>query len=135
MPYLAATVALVGLLAVVNLLLTIGVVRRLREQTTELADLRSRAPMRDAATTLPVGAVVAPFEAVTIDRRAVTLASFGERPLVGFFSPGCKPCAERLPGFVRHAAERPGGRDGVLAVVAFILALIPLIGTRPRIGL
>ncbi|MFC7549034.1 TlpA disulfide reductase family protein [Plantactinospora sp. GCM10030261] len=118
MPYLAATVALVGLIAVVNLLLTIGVVRRLREQTTELADLRSRPPMGDAATTLPAGANVAPFEASAVDGRTVTLASLGERPLIGFLSPSCKPCAERLPGFVRHAAERPGGRDSVLAVIA-----------------
>lgn len=118
MPYLAVAVALVGLLAAVNLLLTVGVVRRLREQTAELAELRARAPMGGGETSLPVGATVAPFEAATVDARAVSLASFGVRPLVGFFSPSCKPCRERLPGFVTHAAGRPGGRDTVLAVVA-----------------
>src|SRR5689334_22097471 len=35
MPFLVAAVVLFGLIATVNLLLTIGVVRRLREQTTE----------------------------------------------------------------------------------------------------
>ncbi|GIJ57176.1 TlpA family protein disulfide reductase [Virgisporangium aurantiacum] len=120
MPYLVVSVALFGLLTAVNLLLTIGVVRRLREQTTELADLRSRAPLdpMGGGTSLPVGATVAPFEAATVDGRTVALASFGERPLIGFFSPSCTPCGERLPGFVRHAAGRPGGRDTVLAVVA-----------------
>jgi peroxiredoxin len=118
MPYLTAAVALFGPLAAVNLLLTIGVVRRLREQTTELAELRDRAPTGCAETSLPVGATVAPFEAATADAHTVSLASFGERPLVGFFSPSCKPCRERLPGFVQHAGSRPGGRDAVLAVVA-----------------
>jgi hypothetical protein len=118
MPYLAAAVALFGLLAAVNLLLTIGVVRRLREQTTELAELRARAPMGGDETSLPVGATVAPFEVATVDAHTVSLASLGERPLVGFFSPSCKPCNERLPGFVQHAGSRPGGRDNVLAVVA-----------------
>jgi peroxiredoxin len=118
MPYLAPAVAVFGLLAAVNLLLTIGVVRRLREQTAELAELRGRAPTGGAEISLPIGATVGPFEAATVDGRTVTLASFGDRPLVGFFSPSCKPCKERLPGFVQHAAGRPGGRDAVLAVVA-----------------
>jgi hypothetical protein len=118
MPYVVAAVVLFGLIATVNLLLTIGVVRRLREQTTELAELRDRAPMGGAETSLPVGATVAPFEAATVDGRTVTLASFGERPLVGFFSPSCQPCKERLPGFVKHAGRRLGGPDTVLAVVA-----------------
>ncbi len=118
MPYLTAAVALIGLLAAVNLLLTIGVVRRLREQTTELAELRSRAPMGGTEISLPVGATVGSFEAATVDGHTVTLASLGERALVGFFSASCKPCKERLPGFVQHAAGRPDGRGTVLAVVA-----------------
>ncbi|BCL16545.1 TlpA disulfide reductase family protein [Micromonospora sagamiensis] len=122
MAYLAAAAVLVGLLATVNLLFTIGVVRRLREHTTELAELRSRGGagggVAGAAVALPVDARIGEFTATSVDERPVDLVGLGERPLVGFFSPQCQPCKERLPGFVEYAASRAGGADNVLAVVA-----------------
>ncbi|WP_416900705.1 TlpA disulfide reductase family protein [Micromonospora echinospora] len=122
MAYLAAAAVLVGLIATVNLLLTIGVVRRLREHTTELAELRSRSGTGGGVSgmpvALPIDARVGEFTATTVDERSVRLAELGERPLVGFFSPGCQPCKDRLPGFLKYAATRAGGRENVLAVVA-----------------
>ncbi|MFI6600570.1 TlpA family protein disulfide reductase [Nonomuraea sp. NPDC050536] len=120
MSYLAAAIALIGLLAALNLLFTVGVVRRLRDQSAELAALRESGqakprPVDDVA--LPVGAPAGAFAATTIDGEPVTLGTFGERPLVGFFSPRCTPCKEQLPTFVKYAAARPGGRDTVLAVI------------------
>ncbi len=117
MTYLAAALVLVGLLAAVNLLFTVGVIRRLREQTRELADLRGgRIAGGDVAIT--VGSPVAAFSAVGVDGRPVTLAGLGDRPLVGFFSMSCSACHERLPAFLAFAAARRGGRDRLLAVVA-----------------
>lgn len=115
MVYIVAATVLFGLLAAVNLLLTVGVVRRLREHTAELAALRRGPSGNDVA--LPVDAEVAGFTATAIDGRPVTLDALGSHPLVGFFSPHCAPCEESLPAFIEHAAGRPGGRNGVLAVV------------------
>ncbi|MEE6262238.1 TlpA family protein disulfide reductase [Plantactinospora sonchi] len=118
MTYLTAAVVLVGLLAAANLLFTFGVVRRLREQTAEMARLRGRGPAPEDGTdiALPVGAAVAPFAATDVDGRAVDLTTLGARPFVAFLSPNCGPCKERLPGFLEFAAARPGGRGEILAV-------------------
>ena len=119
MAYLAAATVLVGLLAAVNLLLTVGVVRRLREHTAELADLRSQgSPGVGAGVAHPAGARVGDFTATSVDHRPVASDTLGDRPLVGFFSPNCGPCKERLPGFIAYASSRTGGPGAVLAVVA-----------------
>jgi thiol-disulfide isomerase/thioredoxin len=112
MAYLAAAVTLVGIIAAVDLLLTVGVVRRLREHSAELAGLRGPGA-GDAG--LPVGTPVGDFTATDLTGRPVGVGS--GRTLVGFFSPGCGPCKERMPDFVAHAAGRPGGPGAVLAVV------------------
>lgn len=117
MAYLAAAAVLVGLLAAVNLLLTIGVVRRLREHTAELGELRKRGAAGGGEVALKVGAPVGEFAATSVEGRTVTRDTLGDRPLVGFLSPQCRPCKERLPAFVDFAATRPGGRDRLLAVV------------------
>ena len=81
-------VAVLSLLCLGNLLLTLGLARRINEQ-------------EPPAVLLPPGSVV-----------DVAL----EPPtLVGFFSPGCGPCQERLPDFVARARRAPAGRT--LAVV------------------
>jgi hypothetical protein len=117
MAYLAAAAVLVGLLAAVNLLLTVGVVRRLREHTTELAGLRNRGTGGGYEVALTVGEPVGDFAATSVDGHPIDLGTLGDRPLVGFLSPHCVPCQERLPGFIEFAAARPGGRDGLLAVL------------------
>ncbi|MDG6107216.1 redoxin domain-containing protein [Dactylosporangium aurantiacum] len=120
MAYVSAALVLVGLVAAVNLLLTFGIVRRLREQTAELAALRAGggAPvMPDNDVAYPAGTPLDQFITTDVDGVAVSSTTLGSRPLVGFFSPHCLPCKEQLPAFVEHARTRPGGRDGVLAVV------------------
>lgn len=120
MAYLVAANVLIGLLAALNLLFTVGVVRRLREHTTELASLRAGVTARPVPAddvAFPVGMPAGEFAAATLDGEPVTLAGLGDRPLVGFFSPHCQPCKEQLPAFVKYAAARPGGRDAVLAVI------------------
>jgi protein-disulfide isomerase len=114
MVYLAFAVALVGALCVLDLLLTVGVIRRLREVTEQLA----AAP--GLATMLPrpaPGFAVADFSTVTEDGEPLTRADLPPRTLVGFFSPTCAPCKELLPDFLDHAAQSPGGRALTLAVV------------------
>lgn len=114
MSVLIAVVALFCVLGVVNLLLCVGIIRRLREHTELLGKqsggVAAGPPMR------AVGEIVGPFEADTVDGIAVGSALLAGTTMVGVFTPGCGPCKERLPQFVEHAATRE--RDRVLAVVA-----------------
>src|SRR5262245_15248187 len=63
----------------------------------------------------PVGAVVDSFAATAWDGTPVALELLSAPTVVGFFSPGCSPCHERLPDFVARARRAPSGRT--LAVV------------------
>lgn len=116
MPYLIAAVVFVGALCTVDLLLTFGVIRRLREHT-ELLSTRAGEP-GEGPGTVAVGEVPGPFTAVDTDGAEVDHRTGGAGRLVGFFSPGCEPCRTKLPDFVAYAAEFPGGRAQVLAVVS-----------------
>lgn len=99
MPYLVSVVVLVGAIGLLNLLLTYGVIRRLREHTALLAgppaDLGPAAP--------PIGRTVGPFRATTTTGRTLSTVDLTEGTVVGFFKTGCQPCAERLPQFVDYA--------------------------------
>jgi cytochrome oxidase Cu insertion factor (SCO1/SenC/PrrC family) len=112
--YLTAAVMLVGFIGLLNLLLTFGVIRRLREHDTALA---SRPSMPGPDIMVPAGTEVSDFETQTVDGTPVSNADFTGHTVVGFFSTTCEPCRDRLPEFVTHAATVPGGRDRVLAVV------------------
>ncbi|HEX6356431.1 TlpA disulfide reductase family protein [Actinophytocola sp.] len=110
MPYLAAGTVLVGLLGLVNLVLTFGVIRRLRDVGFSASAL-ARKPM------LSAGEPVGEFEIVTTDGTPISRDSLGGDTVVGFFSTGCAPCEQLLPAFLQYAAAMPGGRERVLAVV------------------
>jgi thiol-disulfide isomerase/thioredoxin len=110
--YLIASVVFVGILCGVNLLLTFGVVRRLREHAELLAG--TPRPV-DNDSPVPVGSVVGEFSVTTADGEVVTRDSLDGGTVVGFFSPGCGPCEELLPRFVEYAASEA---VRVVAVVA-----------------
>lgn len=106
MAYLTAAVVLVGALCLLDLVLTFGVIRRLRatsatvtrdEDGNELAP-RAGDPVAGFASTTTGGQPVS--------RDSVTGA------LVAFLSPNCKPCKASLPEVLRLAAAGP-----VVAVV------------------
>jgi thiol-disulfide isomerase/thioredoxin len=125
MPVLAATVLVVGLVSVFNLLLTFGVIRRLREHSALLGSGTgvpefSGLPgaVRGSGPGPAVGTTIEPFTARTLDDAKLTRDSLVDGTLVGFFNHGCEPCAELLPEFVAYAADRAGGRQRVLAVVS-----------------
>jgi thiol-disulfide isomerase/thioredoxin len=116
MALLAAAVVVVGIIGLLNLLFTFGVVRRLREHTEALNGLE-----RPSATVmLEPGKTVVDFTAVTVTGEPTSLDSLnraGSPALVGFFSPNCPPCETKLPAFVEYARQYPGGQSRVLAVV------------------
>ncbi|MFG3556707.1 TlpA disulfide reductase family protein [Micromonospora sp. NPDC047557] len=114
MPFLIAAVVLVGLLCVLDLVLTLGVLRRLREHSDLLTD-----PGR--ATTDPaqsrVGETVGDFRTTTVHGEPVSGDTLPDGTVVAFFTPGCEPCERELPRFATHARSVPAGRDAVLAVI------------------
>ncbi|MFI6453314.1 hypothetical protein ACIBF6_17340 [Streptosporangium amethystogenes] len=89
MTFLIAAVVLVGVLCAVDLLLTFGVLRRLREHTAELARLAGETRF-------------APYDpGVLVGRTLPWTATDGvDRPrLVAFFDAGCDACHEHAPQF------------------------------------
>ncbi|WP_331767261.1 hypothetical protein [Embleya sp. NBC_00896] len=111
MPFLIAAVVLVAALCLLNLLLTFGVIRKLRAQ----ADNHPAADVGDLV--LAAGSTVPEFSAVTTAGDTVSRQSLGET-LFGFFSPSCGACKERLPVFVE--AARAAGRTGHQSVLAVL---------------
>ena len=108
------TIALVLLAVVValNITLTVGIVRRLREHSAQLKDLRNP----DAVMAAP-DTVTGEFSAETVEGERLSESDWQGLTLVGFLSPTCTACHERLPGFLEQARRMPGGRRQVLAVV------------------
>lgn len=112
MPYLIAGLVMVAMLCLVDLVLSLGVVRRLREHTERLNHLLADAGQRPSLT---VGGVVADFSTTTVDGAGLCRDDLTGRSIIGFFSPGCQPCADQLPAFERRGGEP--GWDRVIAVV------------------
>lgn len=102
----------VGLLCLADLLLTFGVLRRLREHAEQLAGFRQDTVVTDLAA----GEVLAPFTALGTTGEQLT-GPIGLR-LVAFFSAGCSACPEQAPVFVDYLGENHIARDEVLVVIA-----------------
>ncbi|MEV7519882.1 redoxin family protein [Streptomyces sp. NPDC091371] len=117
MSYIYVLVALVGALALLNLVFTFGVVRRLREHT-EMLTKGNRVQGSGPKVMLGEGEKVGEFSAVTVDGAEVSQGDLAEgTTLVGAFAYGCSSCDERLPAFLELARSFPGGKDRVFAVV------------------
>ncbi|GLI02893.1 peroxiredoxin family protein [Phytohabitans aurantiacus] len=115
MPTIVAAIAVLTALVLLNLLLTFGVIRRLREHSEQLA---ANAPTR----TIPVGATVPEFSATSERGDAVSTATLrgdgrgGTGALVAFMAPDCPACAEQLPAVRERLATAVGGPTAVLVV-------------------
>jgi thiol-disulfide isomerase/thioredoxin len=112
-PALIAAVVLVGMVGLLDLILTVGVIRRLREHTALLSDPRGRG----GPALVEVGQEIGEFRTDTVNGQPIDRNRLSGETLVGFFTPECKPCKERLPSFVELARAMPGGPDRVLAAV------------------
>ena len=111
MPILIAAVTLVGCLCLLDLLLTFGVIRRLREHTALLSGGGPGAP---EPVGLLAGEPPAAFTALTTDGEPVRGPS-GLR-IVAFFSSRCSACPEKVPPFADYLNAHGIGPDSVLAV-------------------
>src|SRR5690606_15281359 len=100
MPVVVSLVIVVGAICLLDLVLTVGVIRRLREHSTLISELgggRMPVPM------LQDGETADAFEAVATTGEVVSRDGLSGNTLVGVFSPDCSACKERLPGFIRLA--------------------------------
>jgi len=112
MAILAAAVIIVGVLCLADLLLTFGVIRRLRNHSELLAGYQAA---ESAIVGLRAGGIPEPFSAVTTDGVVVNVSS-GIR-LAAFFSSSCSACPERVPAFLEYARENRLDKAAVLAVM------------------
>lgn len=116
MPIVVAVLVVLSTVTLLNLLLTFGVIRKLREHTRELGAVRP-------PVTLPVGAQVPDFAASTADGDVVSVASLRTAGgLVVFLAPDCSGCQEQLPSVRSALAE---ALDTPTAVVVVLTRLRP----------
>ncbi|MEU0934635.1 hypothetical protein [Embleya sp. NPDC005971] len=108
MPILVAAVVLIALVSAFNLVLLLGVLRRLRAPQPQTATA-SGPPIE-----LGPGKRPGVFTATTTTGEQVGDLDVGG--LVGFFSAGCEPCHVQAPRFAERA--RSLGRERTLAVIA-----------------
>jgi thiol-disulfide isomerase/thioredoxin len=113
MSIFVAAIIVVGALCLFDLLLTFGVIRRLRAQSDQLTSLLGDQTIADL--TVPVGHTADDFAGTTITGASVTREWLRNTTLVGFFSADCSSCQSQLPLFVRYAVDFAGP---VLAVTA-----------------
>ncbi|GAA4634197.1 TlpA family protein [Actinoallomurus vinaceus] len=110
MPYVVAALIILAVVCLLNLLLTYGIIRRLRSQSGGHHD-----PAEDLM--LPVDAVVPEFTARTTTGGTVSRSTVSGG-VIAFFSPGCGACEVQLPRFVDLARTLAGDEDRpVLAVL------------------
>jgi len=107
MPYLTAAVVLFGLLSLINLALTLGLLRRLRDHGGRTV------PPAGPPVVLTAGSRPGSFSTATTDDEPVSDSTISG--LVGFFSAHCQPCHALVPRFCEEAREL--GRHNVLAVI------------------
>ncbi|MDI1461425.1 redoxin domain-containing protein [Catellatospora sp. KI3] len=112
MAYVVAAVVVFGLIALLNLLLTFGVIRRLREHTATLELLESGTELEIRAKP---GEPVLDFTAVATTGETVSRVDLMPDTVVAMLSATCPPCHDVADKFVPYAAQLP--RERVLAVV------------------
>lgn len=105
MQFVIAALVMLGLLCLFNLLLTFGILRRMRAEAgtngaTSPFGLRS-------------GSAIGEFAVTTINGEPITDKTV--TGTVAFFSVGCAACHDLLPDFLAYAREQ--GRENVVAVV------------------
>jgi len=112
MAIVVVAVIIVGVLCLTDLVVSFGIIRRLREHTALLTE-QAHADL--PVTGLAVGETPAPFAVTTVDEQLKS-GPAGLR-LVAFFSSSCSICPKRVPAFADYVQANRIRRDDVLAVV------------------
>ncbi|MER7788550.1 TlpA disulfide reductase family protein [Streptomyces sp. NPDC097640] len=94
MPFLIAAVVVLAVLLLLNLLLTFGIIRKLRAGQAD--------PYAADDLMLPTGSRMPEFEAETLDGERISAETL-RNALIGFVSTTCSACKDQLPHFVEVA--------------------------------
>lgn len=109
---LLAAVLVLTVLVLLNLALTLAVIRRLRQQ---MAD-QERWGMQSLSP--PVGTPIPDFTAETTDGTTITADTLRTgRALIAFLSIGCTACHEQMPQLREHVTALRAAGDHVLVAV------------------
>lgn len=101
------TVLVLAILTLFNLLLTVGVVRRLRKHSELLSALDGGVPVGVGPVKPAVGEVLPDFAVTTVQNAIVTRQNMTKGTAVlGFFTTDCAPCLTLFPDFLKHLSER-----------------------------
>lgn len=112
----SALTAVLGVLCLLNIALTLVVIRKLGTLQARPAAAWPGPAASDAPPmAVRPGALVGEFVAPTTDGDTVTRADLTGIGLVAFLAPGCQACDFAVPGFVERAELL--GRDHVIAVL------------------
>lgn len=112
MPFLIAAVVLVGAIAILNLLLTMAVIRRLRRN-----EANTSMPMHESGPA--AGSEIPSFSATTVTGEELNETAFGEQTgLVAFFSTTCSACKPAVSTLVEHIEKTGMKPDQVMAVIS-----------------
>lgn len=114
--FVVAALTFVGLFCFLNLVLMLGVIRRLRHHSKLLSG-NSQTLTAPGDGMLPVGGTPSEFETTTITGQIVSRAEISGTTLLGFFSPECSQCLKYAPEFAAHVASLPEAERRALAVV------------------
>ncbi|HYQ61846.1 peroxiredoxin family protein [Actinophytocola sp.] len=118
MTVLVVAVMVLCFLCLFDLLLTLGVLRRLRDHEVRLERSAGQPnPLDNLASSLVQGSRPGPFTATTTDGGVLALDDLLDGTVVAFMSPHCRPCVANLPNFVEHVSGLPDGRRRVVAVL------------------
>jgi hypothetical protein len=99
----AAAVVVLAVLCVVNLMVTLAALRRLREYGQGPVSAGSHSAEYVAGPETLLGNTVPEFQATAVTGEVLTRASFvGRLRLLGFFSASCAPCHEQARAFAGH---------------------------------
>ena len=107
--------AVVGAIGLLNLILLLGVLRQLVDHANALNKLNGGQGQSEGVA--KPGTVIGAFTATALDGRTVTRDTLTRGDVIGFFSPTCAPCMERVPEFAAYAATVAGTGVSVTAVV------------------
>lgn len=114
MSFLVAAVVLIGVITILNLLLTMAVIRKLRNTASTGAERVAPPDLPE----LPAGSRVPVFHGEAISGETVSAqTTAGSAAVFAFFDTGCSACKPTVPKLIEYAKKNALPAGQVIAVV------------------
>ncbi|MFC9974644.1 hypothetical protein ACFVH6_27445 [Spirillospora sp. NPDC127200] len=114
MVVLSIVIAIVGAACLLDLLLSLGVIRRLREHSEILEKL---ALLADGNLPVARQESISPFLATTVDGQGISPADIPDQALAAFFAADCDSCRAQAPRLAEWAKNQDLDKDQILVVI------------------